>query len=36
MSVNCGYFYDGGSILVNEYLTHGTLLDLINSYKLKV
>lgn len=35
MSVNCGYFYDGGSILVNEYLTHGTLLDLINSYKLK-
>lgn len=36
MAVDCGYFYDSGSILVNQYLSHGTLLDLINSYKLKV
>lgn len=36
MTVDCGYFYDSGSILVNQYMGHGTLLDLINSYKLKV
>jgi hypothetical protein len=36
MTVSCGYFYDSGSILVYQYLSHGTLFDLINSYKLKV
>ena len=36
MTVDRGYFYDSGSILVNEYLSHGTLLDLVNSYRLNV
>ena len=36
MTVDRRYFYDSGSILVNEYLSHGTLLDLVNSYRLNV
>lgn len=31
-----GYFYESGSILVNDYLGHGTLLDLVNHYRLRV
>ena len=36
LTVQKGYFYDGGSILVQPYLGHGTLLDFVNHYKLKV
>lgn len=34
MRVNRGYFFTNGSILVNEYHKHGTLLDVVNRYKL--
>ena len=36
MNVERGFFYDNGSVLVNEFLGHGNLLDLINHYRLKV
>lgn len=34
MRVNRGYFYSNGSILVNDYHKFGTLLNVINKYKL--
>lgn len=34
MRVNRGYFYSNGSILVNDYHKYGTLLNVINKYKL--
>ena len=36
MFLGAGYFYDNGSILVCEYLPHGSLLNLVNHYRLKV
>lgn len=33
VGIDAGYFYDNGSVLVNECLAHGTLLDLVNYYK---
>lgn len=35
LSVDKGYFYDSGSILVQPFMSHGTLLDLVNHYRLK-
>jgi len=35
MNIRNGYFYDSGSILVDDLIPHGTLLDLINHYRLK-
>ena len=36
MKIEKGYICDAGTILVDEHIPHGTLLDLINSYRLKV
>ncbi|CAL4097009.1 unnamed protein product, partial [Meganyctiphanes norvegica] len=34
MRINRGYFYSNGSILVNDYHKYGTLLNVINKYKV--
>ena len=36
MNIENGYFYDNGTILVDDLIPHGTLLNLINNYRLKV
>ena len=37
LTVDRGYFYEtGGSVLVQPFLAHGTLLDLVNHYRSKV
>uniref|UniRef100_A0A6A7G355 Mitotic checkpoint serine/threonine-protein kinase BUB1-like n=1 Tax=Hirondellea gigas TaxID=1518452 RepID=A0A6A7G355_9CRUS len=35
MRVNRGYYYNNGSILASQYHRYGTLLDLLNGYKMK-
>lgn len=34
MRINRGYFYNNGSILVNQYHKYGTILDIVNRYKV--
>ncbi|XP_042868187.1 uncharacterized protein LOC122250695 isoform X3 [Penaeus japonicus] len=34
MRINRGYFYSNGSILVNQYHKYGTMLDIVNRYKV--
>ncbi|KAF2362561.1 Protein kinase domain [Trinorchestia longiramus] len=35
MRINRGYFFNNGSVLATQYHKHGTLLDLLNKYKIK-